>query len=170
MPAMFLGSALGAGNVYPVISARIFSILPRDTIPSRPGSNTETRLTALELIQYAASDEHPRQFLAMPEESVQMIVSQVTDQNLRHTLQFGIGLHHAGLNDKDRSLVEELFANNKIQVLVCTSTLAWGVNLPAHLVIIKGTEYYDGKAKHYVDFPITDILQMMGRAGRPQYD
>ena len=22
----------------------------------------------------------------------------------------------------------------------------------------------------YVDFPITDVLQMMGRAGRPQYD
>ncbi|KOM40243.1 hypothetical protein LR48_Vigan04g044100 [Vigna angularis] len=34
----------------------------------------------------------------------------------------------------------------------------------------KGTEYYDGKAKRYVDFPITDILQMMGRAGRPQFD
>lgn len=34
----------------------------------------------------------------------------------------------------------------------------------------QGTEYYDGKAKRYVDFPITDILQMMGRAGRPQYD
>ncbi|ONI15262.1 hypothetical protein PRUPE_3G033700 [Prunus persica] len=56
--------------------------------------------------------------------------------NLKHTLQFGIGLHHAGLNDKDRSLVEELFANNK--VLVCTRTLAWGVNiLGHHLVIIK---------------------------------
>lgn len=67
-------------------------------------------------MKYAASDEHPRQFLAMPEEALQMIVSQVTDQNLRHTLQFGIGLHHAGLNDKDRSFVEELFANNKIQV------------------------------------------------------
>ncbi|KAG8388729.1 hypothetical protein BUALT_Bualt02G0155600 [Buddleja alternifolia] len=151
--------------------------------PTKPvlifvSSRRQTRLTALELIQYAASDEHPRQFLAIPEESLQMILSQVTDQNLRHTLQFGIGLHHAGLNDKDRSLVEELFANNKIQaiilfttlVLVCTSTLAWGVNLPAHLVIIKGTEFFDGKAKRYVDFPITDILQMMGRAGRPQYD
>lgn len=34
----------------------------------------------------------------------------------------------------------------------------------------QGTEYYDGKSKRYVDFPITDILQMMGRAGRPQYD
>ncbi|WCJ35849.1 Activating signal cointegrator 1 complex subunit 3 [Euphorbia peplus] len=143
--------------------------------PTKPvlifvSSRRQTRLTALDLIQYAAADEHPRQFLSMTEEALQMVLSQVTDQNLRQTLQFGIGLHHAGLNDKDRSLVEELFANNKIQVLVCTSTLAWGVNLPAHLVIIKGTEYYDGKAKRYVDFPITDILQMMGRAGRPQYD
>ncbi|KAI7978983.1 DExH-box ATP-dependent RNA helicase DExH14, partial [Camellia lanceoleosa] len=143
--------------------------------PTKPvlifvSSRRQTRLTALDLIQFAASDELSRQFLSMPEEALQMILSQVTDQNLRHTLQFGIGLHHAGLNDKDRSLVEELFANNKIQVLVCTSTLAWGVNLPAHLVIIKGTEYYDAKARRYVDFPITDILQMMGRAGRPQYD
>lgn len=38
------------------------------------------------------------------------------------------------------------------------------------VLLIQGTEYYDGKAKRYVDFPITDILQMMGRAGRPQYD
>ncbi|KAF7806252.1 DExH-box ATP-dependent RNA helicase DExH14 [Senna tora] len=146
--------------------------------PTKPvlifvSSRRQTRLTALDLIQFAASDEHPIQFLNIPEEALQMVLSQVSDQNLRHTLQFGIGLHHAGLNDKDRSLV-----------LVCTSTLAWGVNLPAHLVIIKvedgkvefgetsllGTEYYDGKAKRYVDFPITDILQMMGRAGRPQFD
>ncbi|KMS97778.1 hypothetical protein BVRB_5g123420 [Beta vulgaris subsp. vulgaris] len=143
--------------------------------PTKPvlifvSSRRQTRLTALDLIQYAASDEHPRKFLSISEEELQMILSQITDQNLRHTLQFGIGLHHAGLNDKDRSAVEELFGNNKIQVLVSTSTLAWGVNLPAHLVIIKGTEYFDGKSKRYVDFPITDILQMMGRAGRPQYD
>nr|GEV93672.1 DExH-box ATP-dependent RNA helicase DExH14 isoform X2 [Tanacetum cinerariifolium] len=60
-----------------------------------------TRLSALDLIQFAAADEHPVQFLAMLEEALQMVLSQVTDQNLRHTLQFGIGLHHAGLNDKD---------------------------------------------------------------------
>jgi activating signal cointegrator complex subunit 3 len=53
---------------------------------------------------------------------------------------------------------------------VTTATLAWGVNFPAHLVVIKGTEYYDGKIKRYVDMPITDVLQMMGRAGRPQFD
>ncbi len=44
------------------------------------------------------------------------------------------------------------------------------MNFPAHLVVIKGTEYFDTKTNRYVDFPITDVLQMMGRAGRPQYD
>lgn len=38
------------------------------------------------------------------------------DASLRHTLQFGIGLHHAGLNDGDRQLVERLYVENKIQV------------------------------------------------------
>ena len=88
--------------------------------------------------------------------------------------------------------MEELFKTGKIQVLVCTATLAWGVNLPAHLVVIKGkrsyfhfhcyhfmtyssltligTEFFDPKTKRYTDMPITDVLQMMGRAGRPQYD
>lgn len=51
-----------------------------------------------------------------------------------------------------------------------TSTLAWGVNFPARLVIIKGTEYFDPKVKRYVDFPLTDLLQMIGRGGRPGLD
>jgi replicative superfamily II helicase len=33
------------------------------------------------------------------------------------------------------------------QVLVATATLAWGVNTPAHLVIIKGTEYFDAPSR-----------------------
>ena len=79
-------------------------------------------------------------------------------------------MHHAGLVERDRKTVEELFVSQRIQVLIATSTVAWGVNFPAHLVIIKGTEFYDGKQKRYVDMPITDVLQMMGRAGRPQFD
>ena len=65
------------------------------------------------------------------------------DSALRDTLRFGIGLHHAGLNEHDRTTVEQLYVSGKIQVLVATSTLAWGVNTPAHLVIIKGTEFFD---------------------------
>eukprot|EP00803_Ostreobium_quekettii_P005866 evm.model.scf_17.6 EVM.evm.TU.scf_17.6 scf_17:76728-98390(+) len=133
-------------------------------------SRRQTRLTALDLIAFAAADERPEQFLHMGQDELEEVLEIVKDSNLKHTLQFGIGLHHAGLNDRDRSIVERLFVECKIQLLVATSTLAWGVNTPAHLVIIKGTEYFDAPTRRYVDFPITDVLQMMGRAGRPQFD
>ena len=42
-------------------------------------------------------------------------------------------------------------------MLIATATLAWGVNFPAHLVVVKGTEYFDGKQRRYVDFPITGV-------------
>jgi superfamily II RNA helicase len=63
-----------------------------------------------------------------------------------------------------------MYLAGDIKVLVATATLAWGVNLPARLVIVKGTEYYDGKTSRYVDYPLTDVLQMIGRAGRPGFD
>lgn len=132
-------------------------------------SRRQTRLTALDLIAFLASEDNPKQFLHMAENEVDQILQNVKDSNLKLTLAFGIGMHHAGLQERDRKTVEELFLNRKIQILIATGTLAWGVNLPAHLVIVKGTEYYDGKLKRYVDMPITDVLQMMGRAGRPQF-
>ena len=133
-------------------------------------SRRQTRLTALDLISYAAGDENPTAFLGCPEAYVESITSTITDDSLRHTLSFGVGLHHAGLTSSDRDTVEKMFLTGDIQVLVATATLAWGVNLPAHLVIIKGTEFFDGKTHRYVDYPVTDVLQMMGRAGRPQFD
>ncbi|XP_063379753.1 activating signal cointegrator 1 complex subunit 3 [Cydia fagiglandana] len=133
-------------------------------------SRRQTRLTALDLIAYLAAEDNPKQWLHMQESEMEQILSNIRESNLKLTLAFGIGIHHAGLHERDRNTVEELFINQKIQVLICTATLAWGVNFPAHLVVIKGTEYFDGKQKRYVDMPITDVLQMMGRAGRPQYD
>uniref|UniRef100_A0A4W3HS85 Activating signal cointegrator 1 complex subunit 3 n=1 Tax=Callorhinchus milii TaxID=7868 RepID=A0A4W3HS85_CALMI len=142
----------------------------RSHSPTKPvlifvSSRRQTRLTALDLIAFLAAEDDPKQWLHMDEREV-----KCTDSNLKLTLAFGIGLHHAGLHERDRKHVEELFVNCKIQVLIATSTLAWGVNFPAHLVIVKGTEFYDGKTRRYVDFAITDVLQMMGRAGRPQFD
>lgn len=147
-------------------------------------SRRQTRLTALDLIAECAASDKPRRFLGdcglpnsdsggikgMTEEEVEEIILDIKDSALRDTIRFGIGIHHAGLNSQDRNLVENLFFNRKIQVLVCTSTLAWGVNLPCHLVIVKGTEYFDAKTATYVDYPVTDIMQMIGRAGRPQFD
>ena len=55
-------------------------------------------------------------------------------------------------------------------MLVATATLAWGVNLPAYAVIIKGTDIYDPNMTDSRDLSILDVQQMFGRAGRPQYD
>ena len=65
---------------------------------------------------------------------------QVKNAELKDLLPYGFAIHHAGMTRVDRTLVEDLFADKHIQVLVSTATLAWGVNLPAHTVIIKGTQ------------------------------
>ncbi|KAG9230535.1 putative helicase mug81 [Amylocarpus encephaloides] len=133
-------------------------------------SRRQTRLTAKDLINFCGMEDNPRRFVKMSEDDLQINLARVKDEALKEALSFGIGLHHAGLVESDRSLSEELFANNKIQILVATSTLAWGVNLPAHLVVVKGTQYFDAKVEGYKDMDLTDVLQMLGRAGRPQFD
>ncbi|KAH7825363.1 putative RNA helicase-related protein required for pre-mRNA splicing, related [Monocercomonoides exilis] len=94
----------------------------------------------------------------------------VLDMSLKSTLPDGIGIHHAGLALQDRRLVEDLFDGRHISVLVSTATLAWGVNLPAHTVIIKGTQVYSPEKSAWVEVSPMDIMQMLGRAGRPQHD
>lgn len=96
------------------------------------------------------------------------LARQVKDKILQETVRFGVAYHHAGLTVTDRRLIEDSFLTQKIMFLCCTSTLAVGVNLPAHLVVIKNTFYYDeGSFKPY---PESSLIQMMGRAGRPQFD
>jgi ATP-dependent DNA helicase HFM1/MER3 len=73
------------------------------------------------------------------------------------------------VDSNDRILIETHYLKGDINVICCTSTLAVGVNLPCHMVIIKGTISYagDGVSKELSEL---DVLQMMGRAGRPQFD
>jgi pre-mRNA-splicing helicase BRR2 len=94
----------------------------------------------------------------------------VLSAELRDLLPYGIGIHHAGMARSDRTLVEDLFFNKHLQVLVSTATLAWGVNLPAHQVIIKGTQVYSPEKGRWVELSFLDIMQMIGRAGRPGFD
>lgn len=55
-------------------------------------------------------------------------------------------------------------------VLILLATLAWGVNLPAHTVIIRGTQIYSPEKGSWTELSPQDVLQMLGRAGRPQFD
>lgn len=47
---------------------------------------------------------------------------------------------------------------------------AWSLPVASYMVIIMGVQFYEGKEHRYVDYPVMDVLQMMGRACRPLED
>lgn len=108
--------------------AAIKELSPKKPVLIFVASRRQTRLTAFDIISYAASEEKTKQFLWCDESYVESVAEKISDEALRHTITFGIGLHHAGLPSQDRELVEDMFLRGEIQVLVATATLAWGVN------------------------------------------
>ncbi|KAI3640371.1 hypothetical protein MIR68_001249 [Amoeboaphelidium protococcarum] len=95
-------------------------------------------------------------------------VASLEDKKLASCVKSGVGYHHAGLSPWDRQIIEQLLKDGSIKILCSTSTLAVGVNLPARLVIIKGTSKYNGtQMEEYSDL---EIIQMMGRSGRQGLD
>ncbi|XP_050351161.1 probable ATP-dependent DNA helicase HFM1 [Nymphalis io] len=96
------------------------------------------------------------------------LASTIKTKKIQSLILCGVGCHHAGLLFEERMNIEHAFRNRDLPILITTTTLAMGVNLPAHLVIIKNTQQYVNGA--YQEYSISTILQMVGRAGRPQYD
>jgi len=96
--------------------------------------------------------------------------NQTNLTNLQRCLRRGTAFHHAGMEYENRRLVERAFSDGLVRCLCATSTLAMGVNLPAHLVVIKGTCVWRGAGNGYQEIDTGTLLQMMGRAGRPGFD
>ncbi|KAF6165076.1 hypothetical protein GIB67_000660 [Kingdonia uniflora] len=211
-------------------------------------SRKDTGKTAKTLVEMAQisgdidlfrNDTHPQFQLKKKD------VHKSRNREVVELFESGMGIHHAGMLRADRGLTEHLFSDGLLKVLVCTATLAWGVNLPAHTVVIKvenaiipypakamlleseagmgndmrngngkrsiffihdsgngkthtrelrklkrnekrkgkrvlkrkqiqtmkrGTQIYDPKAGGWRDLGMLDVMQIFGRAGRPQFD
>ena len=87
---------------------------------------------------------------------------------LAHMVKNGTAFHHAGLDQRCRSIIETEFRNGHIKLLSATPTLAAGVNLPARRVVIPSVMRYTNNGLEKIS--ILEYKQMCGRAGRPQYD
>lgn len=76
-----------------------------------------------------------------------------------------IAIHHAGLSDEAKLLIEHLIRNKKIQYICATSTVAEGVNFPVSTVYFD--TYYRGRGKEMTS---NDFWNISGRAGRTLVD
>ena len=76
-------------------------------------------------------------------------------------LSYGIGVHHSGLSDDARALMEWLFEEAELKFLVATTTIAQGVNFPVTGVVMASHQYPYGD-----DMPPEDFWNIAGRAGR----
>jgi helicase len=88
---------------------------------------------------------------------------------LADLIKQGVAFHHAGLAPIQRKIIEDSFRNGNIKVIAATPTLAFGVNLPARMVIINSYKRYEPGYGYY-PIRVLEYKQMIGRAGRPKYD
>ena len=119
--------------------------------------------TAAMLADYASGRPEREKFWPVPSQRI-----PVLSRELQQIVKFGVAFHHAGLDVQDRNTIEQHFLKGQLGVICCTSTLAVGINLPCHTVVLKGTVcFMDDKLEEYSDL---EVMQMLGRAGRPQFD
>jgi replicative superfamily II helicase len=83
------------------------------------------------------------------------------DFELVDLVQKRIGLHHSGLSEETRMLMEWLVEKGDLDTLVATTTIAQGVNFPVTGVVMSAHQYPYGE-----DMPPEDFWNLAGRAGR----
>lgn len=150
------GFALQAAAMASVFSVRGTSIAVGGTIP-----------TAWAMAREAAKK---LPVIDMPSERIQLVQKFLTaeissDFELIGMLARGVAVHHAGLSDEVRSLIEWLAEEGDIRVLCATTTLAQGINFPVSSVFLATTLYPYGVAMGAREF-----WNLAGRAGRINHD
>lgn len=122
---------------------------------SRPGAERAARMLA-DVLPRPCNDQP-----APPEEE--------EDEAVLELLPRGVAYHHAGLSKPLRQHIEELFRARKLKVITCTPTLAAGVNLPAGVAVVRDVFRMERVRGQYrpVLLPAGEVLNMLGRAGRP---
>jgi superfamily II RNA helicase len=92
----------------------------------------------------------------------------VYGKDIKRFLSHGVGLHHAGLLPKYRTLVERLAQKGMLKIICGTDTLGVGVNVPIRTVLFTKLCKYDGEQVRILT--VRDFKQIAGRAGRKGFD
>ncbi len=126
----------------------------------------QARNSANDLYNACVADDNDDRFLNVDLNEIKPILEKINEQALAESLSHGIGYFHEALNAFDKKAVQHLFKVGAVQVLIISRDSCWEVEGGAHLVVVQGTQFYEGREHRYVDYSISDILQMFGKAGR----
>lgn len=112
------------------------------------------------------SSTTPSEVLSPEIELVRAFLIQEMGQDfpLVELLTYRIAVHHSGLPEEVRLLVEWLFEQDKLDYMVATTTLAQGVNFPIANVVMASRTYPTNKGS--IPMPAEDFWNIAGRAGR----
>jgi helicase len=138
-------------------------------VSSRRNAESLAEKLSEEMKRYLAQNDLA--MLSKISEDVLNVLEVPTKQckRLAKCLKSGVAFHHAGLLGKQKKIIEDNFRKGYIKVIVATPTLAMGVNLPSHRVVIRDAKrFYSGYGARYI--PVLEYKQMAGRAGRPEYN
>jgi len=164
------------------MSKPVYNAIKQHTDYNKPAivfvpSRRQAQLTAIDLITYGETlgSYFPNQCsMFLKDESMISVLAKqseyLKEPALQQVVNSGVGFLYKGMIQSDLELVMELYRSQKLRVIVSTFDLCWRLNLTAHLIVIMGTEYFDGREGRHVDYPVSDLLQMMGRACRPGLD
>ncbi|XP_048327604.1 DExH-box ATP-dependent RNA helicase DExH17 isoform X4 [Ziziphus jujuba] len=158
------------------LTTKVFDILMQNSRGKSALVFCSTRKGAQEAAQrishVAMTFGHSNPFIKDREQQERLREASLScsDKQMQSYIIYGVGYHNGGLCLKDRNLIESLFLKGDIQVLCTTNTLAHGINLPAHTVVIKSTQHFNKEKGLYMEYDRSTILQMCGRAGRPPFD
>jgi helicase len=88
---------------------------------------------------------------------------------LQTAFRGSVAFHHADLTPEERNVVETHYRNGALRVIACTTTLAFGVNLPASTVFLEAVKWdTDPRSGTAIEVPLTwaEYENISGRAGR----
>lgn len=101
-------------------------------------------------------------------ELIEYIAFQFSEEySLSKLLQYGIGFHHGDMPQEIRREMESAIQKETVDILLCTSTLAEGVNLPIRTLVIHTIKRFDGQANSPIENrSLKNIIGRVGRAGK----
>lgn len=144
---VMLFTARKAGNMGCVaIGQEIEDILHQGNLPSPANKSADSQrlhITA-SYIAYQFGSDHP----------------------LPGFIEKGYAYHHGSLPQDIREVLEQNYVDRIIPLLICTNTLAEGVNLPVQTLVLYCLTRYNFSAQKLETLDITEIKNIVGRAGR----